>query len=188
MIYRLFILISIPILLVCCKTNSNIKNKSKLTIYDNALKYVSKDSIFIKKIKNYYSDLSNCKKLNFLVSDYVEPITHEDFPITLYIMTKSIEKYDNINESEKIKVFDSIYSFSGFLMNFNNSIINYDNDDCNLRLNFAKRVNNLLPIKITIIDKQVDPNINYSPRKILYVLEYDGENRIIDREYLITSH
>ena len=100
MIYRLLTLISIPFLLICCKTNSNIKKKSKSTIYENAQKYISNDSIFINRIKSYYTDLSNCKKLNFIVSEYVEPIMHEDFPSTLKIMTKSIERYDSINEFE----------------------------------------------------------------------------------------
>ena len=85
----------------------------------------------------------------------------------------------------KLKSLIQFIHFLVFLMNFKNSIINHG--DCNLRLSFAKQVNNLLPIKITIIDKHVDPNINYSPRKILYVLKYDSENEIIDREYLIKS-
>ncbi|WP_425077876.1 hypothetical protein [Psychroserpens sp. S379A] len=157
--------------------------------FEKSYKYISKDTTFKNKLKSYFPDLTSCEKLNFSHSEFVEPITLNDFPIWLLRKTEllnDINDFDNLDKTEQIKVYDSIHLFSKYPIELNKNQV--DKTDCEIRLTFAKKVNNRLPIKYIIIDKNVDPRIDYKPRKGIYIVEFNEENTIIERGYLILSH
>ena len=185
-IIRFFLILN-SLLFLCCKSNYNIGKHEPHKDYQSAYTFLVKDSIFINRVKNYYSVLYKCEKINFIVSDLIEPVEYNDFPSHLTFMTEKIKRFDSLSEDRRSKIFDSIYSFPSFLLNFKNkhSLLN---NNCDMRLNFARRIDNLMPIKITHVPEFIDPRINYNPRELLYVLKFNNKNEIIDRSYLLMSN
>lgn len=178
------------ILIFCsCRTKRNVVEHKQENEFEKSYKYLLKDSTFINKLKSYFPDLTNCEKLNFSHSNYVKPIALNDFPISMLNKTElvnKIEGFDNLDQAEQIKVFDSLFLFSEYPIELKK--IQDDYTDCEIRLTFAKKANNRLPIKYTIVDKNIDIRINYKPRIGLYILEFNEENTIIDSRYLVKSY
>ena len=172
-----------------CGIKQNIVEQKQKSEFEKSFDYLSNDTDFLNILKRSFQDLTNCDKLNFSCSSYIMPITLNDFTIGMLNKTKllnEIKGFDNLNQTEQIKVFVSLYQFSEYRSEQKNIRVNYTN--CEILLTFSKKVNNKLPIKFTIIDKNVDPRINYKPTSGLYILVFNEENIIIDSEYLLVSN
>ncbi|NEV95077.1 hypothetical protein G3567_13110 [Psychroflexus sp. YR1-1] len=184
-----YIPILILILSICsCISKKNISELKQESEFEKSFSYISKDTVFSKKLKSYFPDLKSCLKLNFSSSNNVKPITLNEFPIGMLNKTKllsKIEGYSTLDQTEQIKTYESLYLFPAYQNN--EKEIQVNNPDCEIRLTFAKKVNNFLPIKYTIVDKNVDSKINYKPRIGLYILEFNEDNIIIDSGYLLMS-
>ena len=184
-----YIPILIFILSICsCGTKKNIAEHKQVNEFEKSFQYVSKDTTFSNKLKSYFPDLKSCEKLNFSSSNNIKPITLNEFPVGMLSKTKllnKIEGFSTLSQTEQIKIFESLYLFSEYQNN--EKEIKVNNSDCEIRLTFAKKVNNILPIKYTIVDKNVDSRINYKPRNGLYFLEFNEDNVIIDSGYLLMS-
>jgi hypothetical protein len=184
--------ISILILLLSCSycvTKQKVNEQKKENEFKKYVEYISNDSNFNEKIKTHYQDFTNCEKLNFITNSYVKPIKTNEFPIGILSKTKMLNRikdFDFLNESEKEEKFDLLYKFSQY---YSENIYNHSwNNECGIKLTFAKITNGILPIKFELIDKEIDSRINFQTRKGIYVLELNNENKIIDREYLIFSN
>jgi hypothetical protein len=177
------------VLSICsCGTKKNISELKQENEFEKSFSYISRDTIFSNKLKSYFADLTSCEKLNFSRSNEIKPITLNEFPIGMLGKTKllnKIEGFSTLDQTEQIKIFESLYLFTEYQNN--EKEIQVNNSDCEIRLTFAKKVNNILPIKYTVIDKNVDPRINYKPRNGLYILEFNENNIIIDSGYLLMS-
>jgi len=172
-----------------CRTKKEIAIQKKEYEFEKYVEYISKDTLFNQKIKTYYSDFSNCENLNFNLSKYIKPISTKDFPIgalSKTIMLNGIKNFESLKASEKSEKFDSIYKFSEY---YSEKISNQNwRKGCGIKLTFAEKINGILPLKFELIDKDIDPRINYQPRKGIYILEFNNENEIIDRDYIIFSN
>ena len=172
-----------------CVTKQKINDQTNENEFEKYVEYIVNDSTFNKKIKSYYEDFSNCEKLNFNTNSYVKPIKANEFPIGILSRTKMLNKikdFEFLSETEKTKKFNSTYNFSEY---YSKSISNKNwNSECGIKLTFAKKIDGILPLKFELIDKEIDPRINYKPRKGIYILEFNNENEIIDREYIIFSN
>ena len=172
-----------------CATKQNISKQKSENKFEKYVEYVSNDSTFNKKIKSYYPDFLNCEKLNFNTNSYVKPIKLKEFPIGILSRTKILNRlkdFDFLSETEKTRKFDSIYGFSEYYSE--NLYKKKWNNECGIKLTFAEKTDGILPIKFELIDKEIDPRINYQPRSGIYILEFNNENEIIDRDYIIFSN
>lgn len=185
-----YITILILILTFCsCGIKQNAVEHKQENEFEKSYNYLLKDTTFINKLKSYFPDLADCKKMNFSHNNNVEPITLNDFPIWLLKKTEllnTIKGFEDLNQTEQIKVFNSLFQFSEYPIELKKT--KNDNADCEIRLTFAEKVNNRLPIKFIIIDKNIDSRINYKPRKGVYILEFNEENVIIESGHLVLSH
>jgi len=184
----------IPILILVlsiysCGTKKHISELKRESEFEKLFEYVSKDTTFSNKLKSYFPDLTSCEKLIFSSNNIIKPITLNEFPIEVLNKTKLLNKmegFSTLDQNEQIRIFESLYLFSEYQNN--EKEIQVNNSDCEIRLTFAKKVNNILPIKYTIVDKNVDSRINYKPRYGLYILEYNEDNIIIDSGYILMSY
>ena len=172
-----------------CATKQKISEPKNENSFEKYVEYISNDSTFNKKIKSYFGDFSNCKKLNFNTNSYVKPIKLNEFPIGILSRTKilnELKDFEFLSETEKMEKFNSIYNFSEY---YSENLSNRNwNNECGIKLTFAEKINGILPLKFELIDKEIDSRINYQPRKGIYILEFNNENKIIDREYIIFSN
>lgn len=172
-----------------CGTKQKLIEQENGHEFEKYVDYISNDSAFKEKIKNYYKDFYKCKNLNFNTNSYVKPIKIKEFPLGILSKTKivtNIKDFEFLSENEKAKKFELVYTFleyySDYLFNRN------WNNECGIKLTFSKKINGILPLKYELIDTGIDPRINYQPRKGIYVFELNNENEIIDREYILFSN
>jgi hypothetical protein len=184
-----YIPILILILSICsCGTKKTILELKQESEFEKSFSYISSDTVFSNKLKSYFPDLTGCEKLNFSSSNHIKPITLNEFPIGMLSKTKllnKIEGFSTLDQTEQIKIFETLYQFSEY--HNSEKEIQVNNSECEIRLTFANKVNNILPIKYTIVDKNIDTRINYKPRNGLYILEFNENNKIIDSGYLLMS-
>jgi len=185
--YLISILI-IGVLLFSCKTRKpNIRGPEK-NDFEIAFEYIKKDKTFSDQLKSYYPDLTNCDSLTYNYRTRIEPISTDDFSIGILensTLVSNINGFKDLSEADQIKAFDSVYGFSEFYIKSSQSI---NTNGCRISLTFSKRISDLLPIKFQIVDEAVDPDINYRPRKGLYILTYDNANQIKDSSYFLLSN
>jgi len=109
--------------------------------------------------------------------------------MTLLANSSLLNKQENIeyiSPNEQEELFNSIYSFSEYNIQFERFF--EEKANCEIRLTFSKKVENFLPIKFQILDKEVDPRIVYNPRIGMYILEFNSENEVINSEYILLSY
>lgn len=172
-----------------CKIKQNVTNENQQSEFEKSYDYLISDEKFIDKILDYYQDLSDCKNLEFTYNSLISPIKTKDFPIFILTKTKllnSVNEIDNLSFDEQVKVFDSIYGFTDHYIE--KSKIFETKSYCEIRLTFSKKINNLLPIKFKIVDNDIDPRINYTPRIGLYIVEFNNENKIIDSGFMLMTN
>lgn len=183
------IIVLVPLLIITCASNK-VKQKSTLEAnIQNALNFISNDYEFQNRIINYYPDFNKCLKLNFTKHSYIIPVSYNEFTLgtlqSVGLIDSTMIYSPNTYERNK-RIFDSIYFFSEFEMA--KYQVNVVSNDCELKLIFSKKINGLLPIKFQLVDKSVDTRIEYTPRKGLYVLEFNNDNKIVHRKFITTSN
>ncbi|NLP59338.1 hypothetical protein [Lutibacter sp. B1] len=191
-----YILLGIIILgLFSCKTtNSTTENKTgKLTKenIERLTKYISNDSIFTNRLKNYFPDLKNSSELIFEPIKTIEFLSLSKYPKQTLTKTEFYKKYQNLTDLEFEKFInkrDSINEFSPYGLNFDNidSEHNYETSK-KILLRFSEKADNLINIEYIIVDEKVDERIVFHPRKGYYLIEFDNENNIIQRFYILRT-
>lgn len=172
-----------------CATKQKISEQKSENKFEAYIEYISNDSTFIKKIKSYYGDFSNCEKLHFNTDSYVRPIKLEEYPITILSGTNILNQlrdFKSLSEAEKRKKFNSVYDFTEY---YSQNLSNKNwNNECGIKLTFAEKTNGILPLKFELIDKEIDSRINYQTRKGIYILKFNNVNKIVDSDYIILSN
>ncbi|MGJ8760250.1 MAG: hypothetical protein ACSHXA_06870 [Polaribacter sp.] len=191
-----YILIGIIILeFFSCKiTNSTTENKTEKLTKENIerlTEYISKDSIFTNKLKNYFPDLKNSSELIFEPIGTIEFLRLSNYRMETLINTEFYRKYRDLTYSEFEKFLNERDSINEFLP-YRVSLDETDSEQNNnlskrILLRFSERADNLINIEYIIINKKVDERIVYHPRKGHYLIEFDNENNIIQRFYILRT-
>jgi len=178
----------------CKTTNSTTENKTTKLSKENIVrltKYVSRDSIFTNRLKNYFPDLKNSSELIFEPVKTIEFLSLSKYPKQTLTKTEFYRKYQNLTDLEFEKLInkrDSINKFLPYRVNFDNIDPEQNSETSKkILLRFSEKVDNLINIEYIIIDKKVDKGIIYYPRKGYYLIEFDNENNIIQRFYILKT-
>ncbi len=178
----------------CKTTNSTTQNKTEKLTKENIerlTEYISKDSIFTNKLKNYFPDLKNSSELIFEPIETIEFLRLSNYRKETLIKTEFYREYRDLTYSEFEKFVnerDSINEFSPYRVSLDETDSKQNNIlSKRILLRFSERADNLINIEYTIIDKKVDERIVYHPRKGHYLIEFDNENNIIQRFYILRT-
>jgi hypothetical protein len=153
--------------------------------------YIVNDSIFINDLKNYFPDLKIAENLVFEPFTTIDFISLNRFPQETLTETEFFKEYKDLGFIEfesLINKYDSVNKFSSYKSKFvksENGLL--ESGDKKIYLKFSKRINNLVNIEYIIIDKNVDERIVYTPRKGYYLVEFNNNNEIIKRFYILRT-
>ena len=178
-----------------CKTsNSTTQNKTEKLTKENIerlTEYISKDSIFTNKLKYYFPYLKNSSELVFEPIETIEFLRLSNYKKETLIKTEFYLEYRDLTYSEFEKFVnerDSINEFSPYRVSLDETDSKQNNNlSKRILLRFSERADNLINIEYIIIDKKVDERIVYHPRKGHYLIEFDNENNIIQRFYILRT-
>lgn len=176
-----------------CGINKDFVKKEKLSHSidedQKIIEFIERDSVFINEVKRYYPDLNNCQDLNLFHSELVEPITLKYFDQASLSKTKYFKKYKDLDILEfkkTMKTYDSVYKS---IPNDNKVEKNIKlNRNCQIKLSFSKKENNLKVIRYSINDTNIDPKINYKTRGGYYLIEFDKNGNIVQNLYVLKSN
>ena len=178
----------------CKTTKSTTENKSEKLTKENIerlTKYISKDSIFTNRLKNYFPDLKNSLGLIFEPIKTIEFLSLSKYPKQSLTKTEFYRKHQNLTDLEFEKFInkrDSINEFSTYRIDFDNIDSEQNNKASRkILLRFSEKADNLINIEYIIVDEKVDERIVYHPRKGYYLIEFDNENNIIQRFYILRT-
>jgi len=180
---------------ICCNSSKKI-TESKTENYiseqiTQITEYIANDTIFVYSLKKYFPDLKTAENLVFEPSTTIEFIPfkkiHQDIlkktefykeykELDFLKFEKFIEKQDSLN---KFTSYNSIYEKSE-----NRQLSERDRK---IKLKFSRKINNLVNIEYIIIDKNVDPRIVYTPRNGFYLVEFNEQNEIINRYFILRT-
>lgn len=181
---RTLIYIIVVFLVISCKTGDVISVDLVTSDNEKIVKFIKRDSVFKKDISTYYYKLNECEKINFFKSSVVKPISISYFDKNSLAQTNYFKQYEGLDEFDFNKVkneFDTKNEFSSYVKGGSNEIKN----DCNVELLFSKRTENIMIIEYEIKDYYVDERIDYIPNKGYYLVEFDNDNSIKQRFYVL---
>lgn len=189
-----FLTFTIGILISCNSSKKITKSKSENHYGKQVTKiteYIINDSTFVNDLKNYFPDLKTVDNLVFEPSTTIEFIPSNKFPQITLKKTEFFNNYKNLDflKFERIvKKQDSLNKFSSYeLKNLKTERKHLKNGDKKIYLKFSRKINNLVNIEYIIIDKNIDPRILYNPRNGYYLVEFNNQNEIVRRFYILRT-
>lgn len=178
--------------LFSCSSTKNIKQSDVKPLLVNkiqkAINFISNDTVFIDRLKKYYPDLGKCKNLNIESNSTISPVSIGHFRKNQLIKTSFFKKYNTLSDLEFNKEqfqYDTANNFKEYNVELSDENIS---KSCKIKLTFSEENNNLLPIKYSIVDENIDPKIDYHPRVGYYLVEFDSRENILQRFYILRSN